>query len=182
MDLTRTDILMLLDELIAMMKERNIAGQIAVYGGSAVAYYHENRNITRDVDSIFSPYDAIVEIAKELALRHKGLEDSWLNAAVTDVLPRRPDENPEVYYQDETITVQFGSEEYLLAMKATTSRRTEQDRYDAALLYNSLSLKSYLDINSVVDKYYGSAQGGWGSQELFWEDIEELAEELKQRA
>ena len=177
MDLTRDDILSLIDELIIMLRERKITGQITIYGGSAVAYYHENRGVTRDIDSIFSPYKEILEIAREIASRHKDLRSDWLNAGISTVMPRVPDENPAVYYQDENITVQFGSEEYLLAMKAVTSRRTEQDRYDAALLFNSLALNSYLGIIDLVSRYYGP--GNWGSQELFWEDIEELAQEMK---
>ncbi|MCL2757397.1 MAG: DUF6036 family nucleotidyltransferase [Coriobacteriia bacterium] len=173
MDLTRDDVLALLDELISILKERGITGRIAVYGGSAIAYYHETRGVTRDIDSIFSPYREIAAIAEELANKHEGLRDDWLDMAIMDVMPFQPDDNPEIYYQDEGITVQFGSKEYLLAMKAVSSRRSEQDRLDAALLYNSLSLKSYLDINDLVSKYY--VKGNWGSQELFWEDIEELA-------
>ncbi|MCL1847711.1 MAG: hypothetical protein FWF91_07105 [Coriobacteriia bacterium] len=176
MDLTKEDILALLDELIEILRGRGIVGEITVYGGSAIAYYHDKRGVTRDVDSIFSPYQEIAAIAKEIAACHQGLNDNWLNTGVITVMPPKPDEKPELYYQDENISVQFGSEEFLLAMKATSTRRTEQDLYDAALLYNSLSLKSYLDISDLVSKYYG--KGNWGSQELFWEDIEEYANEL----
>jgi len=178
MDLTREDILQLLDELIVMLKERGITGEITVYGGSAVAYYHQDRGVTRDVDSMFLPYKEIKAIAIELAAKHRGLSDDWLNAQIADVMPSKPDENPVIYYKDNYLTVQFGSEEYLLAMKAVSSRRSEQDRFDAALMFNSLHLKSYLDISNLVSKYYGA--GSWGSQELFWEDIEELA--LQQRS
>jgi len=127
MDLTKEDILTLLNELIEMLKDRGIIGEITVYGGSAIAYYHNERGVTRDVDSIFTPYREIVETVKELASRHKGLNSNWLNAGITTVMPPKPDEKPELYYRDENISVFFGSEEYLLAMKATTSRRTEQD-------------------------------------------------------
>jgi len=176
MDLTRSDILTLLDELIEMMKERGISGEISIYGGSAVAFYSEERGVTRDVDSLFTPHNEIFALAQELALRYDGLRNDWLNAGIAEVMPRFPDEHPVIYYQDEKIIVQFGSEEYLIAMKAVTSRRTEQDRYDAALLFVSLQYKSYLDISAAVSKYYGA--GSWGSQELFWEDIEDLAQEL----
>jgi hypothetical protein len=75
--------------------------------------------------------------------------------------------------------VQLGSREYLLAMKAMTSRRSEQDKTDAALLFNQLGLNSWLDIAELVSRYYGPA-GSAGSQELFWEDIADTA--LEQRA
>jgi len=45
-------------------------------------------------------------------------------------------------------------------------------------MFNALFLKSYLEISDLMSKYYGRG-GNWGSQELFWEDIEELALSLK---
>jgi hypothetical protein len=44
-------------------------------------------------------------------------------------------------------------------------------------LTHALGLTSWLDIARVVEKYYTSSN--WGSQELFWEDIEALAHELR---
>jgi len=177
MDLERKDILALIDDLVSEMKKRGTSGVINIYGGSAIAYYFEARAVTRDVDSLFQPYEEIREIAQELTLKYPGLGKDWLNSAVMEVMPSKPDENPEVYYQNENITVQFGSREYLLVMKATASRRAEQDRHDAALLFNDLALNSHLDIARLVAKYYDK-NTNWGSQELFWEDIEELAQEL----
>jgi hypothetical protein len=178
MDLTRDDILNLIDELIRLLQEKEIGGIITIYGGSAVAYYHDERGVTRDIDSIIVPSQTILEIAKELSVRHPGLQDNWLNMGIISIMPPLPDESPSVYYQDEKITVQFGSEEYLLAMKAVVPRRSEQDKTDAALLFNSLDLKSWLDISAIVSKYFPGS-GNWGSQELFWEDIEELANSQK---
>jgi hypothetical protein len=89
-------------------------------------------------------------------------------------MPPSPDDKPTVYYSDDALKVEFGSREYLLAMKAMTSRRSEQDKFDAALLFNDLGLKTWLDLANVVGKYYHSS-GHAGSQELFWEDIVSVA-------
>jgi hypothetical protein len=178
MDLTRKDILLLIDELIELLKAKNISGTITIYGGSAVSYYHDERGVTRDIDSIISPSKEVLEAAKELSKAHPGLQDNWLNMGIITIMPPVPDGNPSIYYQDDDLTIQFGSEEYLLAMKAVVPRRSEQDKFDAALLFNSLELKSWLDIYRIVEKYF-LGSGNWGSQELFWEEIEDLADDLK---
>ncbi|GHT79999.1 hypothetical protein FACS1894104_5360 [Actinomycetota bacterium] len=178
MDLTRNDILQLLDELIELLIAKSIKGVITIYGGSAVSYYHDERGVTRDIDSIITPSKEVLEVAKELSEIHPGLQENWLNMAIVTIMPPVPDDNPSIYYQDDNLKVQFGSEEYLLAMKAVVPRRSEQDKYDAALLFNSLGLKSWLEINTMVSKYFPGS-GNWGSQELFWEEVEYLAGELK---
>jgi hypothetical protein len=180
MDLTRQDILDLLDELIAELIQDGVTGEIVVYGGSAVAYYHGERDVTRDVDSMYKPYAKIKKAAQAVAARHEGLDDNWFNMQIHDMMPPVPDDNPSVYYEDKGLTASFASQEYLLAMKANCSRRSEQDKQDAAMLYSALGLKSWLDIAAVVAKYYG--EGNYGSQELFFEDIEDLAQELKSTA
>ncbi|MDR2106238.1 MAG: hypothetical protein LBP24_02390 [Coriobacteriales bacterium] len=177
MDLSRDDILALLDELVAELKAQGISGTIAIYGGSAVSFYHPTRGVTRDVDSFFQPYEAIADVAARIAARHPGLGDTWLNMQIYDKMPPEPDDDPTVYYADDALTIQFGSQEYLLAMKAMTGRRSEQDKADAALLFNELGLCSWLDIAEVVGRYYGSAKNA-GSQELFWEDIADVAGRL----
>jgi hypothetical protein len=177
MDLTRGDILRLVDELIEELRSEGIVGTISIYGGSAIAFYHSSRGVTRDIDSIFEPSSQILMAVKRIATRHNGLQEDWLNSGIRTIMPKLQDENPETYYQDGSLTVEFGSQEYLLAMKAVVSRRTEQDLHDAALLYNALRLSSWLDIARIVAKYHVS--GNWSSQELFWEDIEALANELR---
>jgi hypothetical protein len=49
-------------------------------------------------------------------------------------------------------------------------------REDILSLLDELGLRSWLDIAEVVKRYYGSS-GNAGSQELFWEDIAEAAQE-----
>lgn len=69
---------------------------------------------------------------------------------VYDVLPPKKDDSPEVYYDNGKVKVLFASKEYLLAMKSMVSRKTERDKYDAALLFNLLHLSSWLDIEKIV--------------------------------
>jgi hypothetical protein len=47
----------------------------------------------------------------------------------------------------------------------------------AALLFNSLGFSSWLDISRIVNKYY--AGSSFGSQKLFWEDIETIVMRLE---
>jgi hypothetical protein len=177
MDLSRDDILNLLDELISNLRVKKIKGTITIYGGSAVSYYLEERGVTRDIDSVAEPLGDIRECVNDIAQRHVGLQDDWLNVAVKSVLPPKPDDAPDVYYQDDDLTIRIASKSYLLAMKAASPRRAERDKRDAALLFNALGLNSWLDIDKAVAKYY--YPGNWGPQELFWEDIADTAFKIR---
>jgi hypothetical protein len=103
MDLTRDDILRLIDELITEIRTEGVSGTLSIYGGSAIAFYHSERGVTRDIDSVFEPSAKILKVAKRIATRHKGLQEDWLNNGVADVLPILPDNSPKVYYQDELL-------------------------------------------------------------------------------
>lgn len=172
-----TQLTSLIDELIAECEARNIAGSITIYGGTAMLYYFHDLRSTIDVDATFTPYEEIKQVSKEIASRHN-VPDDWFNSAVHDCIPPQPDNSPTLYYQGEGLTVFFASKEYLLAMKASSSRKSEKDLLDAATLFNALDLKDTSDIERIISTYFNSKQ--FGVQELFFEDIADLAHELKQ--
>lgn len=50
-------------------------------------------------------------------------------------------------------------------MKAMSDRRSQKDLDDAAVLFNALRLKNWMDIDEIVHRYYGVESAG--AQELF---------------
>ena len=124
---------------------------------------------------MFRPYDEIREAAETIALRNH-IPTRWFNMQIHDVMPPKDDDAPEIYHNKEGLKVVFASKPYLLAMKAMSDRKTQKDLDDAATLFNALGLRNWMDIDDIVHRYYGNESAG--SQELFFEDIEERATEI----
>ena len=170
-----TQLTTLIDELITECEARNISGSITIYGGTAMLYYFHDLRSTIDVDATFVPYEEIKQVSTTIASRHN-IPNDWFNSAVHDCIPPQPDPCATLYYRGKNLSVFFASQEYLLAMKASSSRRSEKDLLDAATLFNALDLNSTSDIERIVSTYFNSTQFG---EELFFEDIVDLANELK---
>jgi hypothetical protein len=66
------------------------------------------------------------------------------------------------------------SAEYVLAMKAMTSRQSVGDRDDAATLCRQLGITTEAQIGAVIARYFGTSTH-FGAQELFFERILEVA-------
>ena len=166
MEMTRQKLMQLLDELIEECHTRGIEGTIAIYGGTAMVYYVPELRTTQDVDSMFRPFSEI-QSAAEVVGNRNNVPNNWLNM----------DDNPEVYSDANGLKVTFASKKYLLAMKAMSDRRSQKDLDDAAVLFNALRLKNWMGIDEIVHQYYGVESAG--AQELFFEDIEDRADEIR---
>jgi hypothetical protein len=176
MDLTTDEMEETLSRFIEQLVAKGIKGTVKIYGGAAVIYHLPELRTTTDIDSIFAPLREIQEQTEIFARSNPGLGARWFNAQIHDVMPLREDENPKIFYNANGLKVTFASVKYLLAMKAMSDRRSVKDLDDAAKLFNALQLSTWLDIDKLVTKYYSTDPG---SQELFFEDIEERAEELQ---
>lgn len=176
MEMTRQKLMQLLDELIEECHTCGIEGTIAIYGGTAMVYYVPELRTTQDVDSMFRPFYEI-QSAAEVVGNRNNVPNNWLNMQIHDVMPPIGDDNPEVYSDANGLKVTFASKKYLLAMKAMSDRRSQKDLDDAAVLFNALRLKNWMDIDEIVHRYYGVESAG--AQELFFEDIEDRADEIR---
>lgn len=175
MDLAREDIFGLIDRLIVKMTERGTRGRIDIFGGSAICYYHSNRQRTQDIDSYIYPLNPILALAEEIASETDGLADGWINNHVMAVIPPTEDQSPTIYYDADGIVVTVASEEYLLAMKAVTERKLDRDVLDASILMNSLGLSAVEDIAAVVTRYFPDDED-WSHMHSYWEDIVDEAQ------
>ena len=79
--LTRERILAALEALSGKLAERNITGEICLFGGTVMVLAFTARLATKDVDAVFQPTQTIRELASILA-QQLNLPENWLNDGV----------------------------------------------------------------------------------------------------
>lgn len=159
----------LLVELDLELQRRGVGGTIFVVGGAAMALAYNATRVTEDIDGTFEPRDVILAAAQSVAAaQHVG--PRWLSDGVAQMMPPRNDDHPQGVKIGPALTISIASPEYVLAMKAMTSRQSDGDLKDAALLCRLLGYTNERDIESVVQRYFGR-QKHFGAQELFFERI-----------
>jgi hypothetical protein len=76
----------LLHELARRLNDRGTTATIRVVGGAALVAREYRTTTTFDMDAIFQPEDAVLEVAAELA-NERGLPFDWLNSDAKAYLP-----------------------------------------------------------------------------------------------
>ncbi|MFZ2527641.1 MAG: DUF6036 family nucleotidyltransferase [Rhodococcus sp. (in: high G+C Gram-positive bacteria)] len=165
----------LLAELDMQLAAQGIEAKVFIVGGAAMALAYNARRTTADIDGVFVPRDVVLDAAAQIAVTH-GLSKHWLSDGVVQVMPLHDDDHPRSEKIGRALTIEIASPRYLLAMKAMSSRQSDGDLSDAALLCNELGITKESDIEVVVARYFG--RGAIGAQELFFERIIERASEL----
>lgn len=170
----------LLRELGRRLEALGIRADIFVVGGSAMALAYDARRSTSDIDAIIHPSQPVLAEARRMA-DELGLAPNWLSDAVIDTIHGlRGDPDPIDWTElapGSLVRVRIGSPEFLLAMKAMTTRRSTVDLEDAAFLCVLLGIVREEQVAEVVREYWGRVDVG--SQELFFEDIVERASHLR---
>ena len=169
----------LLTELGRRLDGRGLVAELYVVGGSAMALAYDGRRVTRDVDALFRPRDEVLAVAAQMA-EDQGLPADWLNDAVRTVMPLEPDDGPADVLEVPGVRVSVASPEYLLAMKCMTTRQSEGDLDDAALLAVLTGNDDEQKLARVVQRYFGP--GRLGATELFLEDVVDRAGRLRASA
>jgi hypothetical protein len=178
-ELNLTSALQLIDRLIEKLVAHKIRGTITIYGGVAVARNLPHyRRVTTDIDVVSNIYGKIEPYIEEIRRETPGLDKDWMNGAIIHTMYGKEDKCPDVYYDNNDLKVQFGSKEYLLAMKTACSRKSVKDCDDAARLFNLLKLKDVEDIEDIVYTYYDVQTIG-RQQIMFANDIVDRAKGLK---
>src|ERR1700722_15462782 len=77
----------------AYLRDRNLIGEIAVYGGTAILLRFPWRTATDDVDAVFSRGDAEASMKDAYAATLLRLPDDWLNNAVSGFTPESESDN-----------------------------------------------------------------------------------------
>ena len=151
MQLTREIMFDLLVELNDELALYGITGEVALFGGSALCLAYGLRESTHDVDAFFQPSQGIRQAVINIAKRHRGLSEDWLNDGVKDFLYIEPPLSD--VWQGTHLRVTAPSREYLLAMKLACMRTAVNlpDLQDALNLCQSLGItssKQALDVAS----------------------------------
>ncbi len=76
----------LLHELARRLNDRGTGAPIRVVGGAALVAREYRTTTTFDIDAIFQPEDAVLEVAAELA-NERGLPPNWLNSDADAYIP-----------------------------------------------------------------------------------------------
>jgi len=151
-ELRKEDVENLLHQLGSRLAARGLHADIYVVGGAAMVIGYNSERATGDIDAILLPADVVLEEAHQMA-EAQGLPDDWLNDNVKVTMPQLPDSAPRKVLDFPGVRVEVASPEYLLGMKATTSRMSQRDKADASLLCRILGIT---DADALMDTVYRS--------------------------
>ncbi len=83
--LTREQILRALERVAALLREREITGEMCLLGGTVMMLAFKAREATKDVDAVFEPAAAVRDAAANVE-REQDLPPGWLNDAAKGFL------------------------------------------------------------------------------------------------
>ncbi|HEY7932285.1 MAG TPA: DUF6036 family nucleotidyltransferase [Solirubrobacteraceae bacterium] len=148
---TQTKIIAALQALGDELTSQSVRGQIFIVGGAAMALAYSTRRVTRDIDAVFEPKQAIYDAAAKVADEH-GLPDDWLNDAAKGFMPG-DDEDPRPVVEIRGIEVTTASPRYLLAMKLLAMRFGEDDE-DIEILLRECAVQSTTQALDLLEHMY----------------------------
>jgi hypothetical protein len=130
---------------------QGLIGDIYLVGGAAMVLAYDAERLTRDIDAVFAPTDAIYQVAGEM-VEELGLPRGWLNDAANGYVPGA-DAKASPVLDVPGLRVTAASAEHLLGMKLLAAR-PEQDRGDIARLAVILSLTTVDEVLAVITSLY----------------------------
>ncbi|RPI28247.1 MAG: hypothetical protein EHM61_05840 [Acidobacteria bacterium] len=177
--LDRETILIALENLADALRQRNVTGELCLFGGSVMVLAFNARPSTKDVDAIFEPAQVIRELAREIADR-QGLPENWLNDAVKGFVPGQPEVTAGNLPQFPNLRLTMPVPEYLLAMKCMAARiggttGEASDVSDIVFLVRRLGMATADEVLDLVARYYPEGRISVKTQYL----VEGLFEEGK---
>ena len=158
----------LLRDLDAELQRIGKAASIFVVGGAAMALAYNTDRASADIDATFEPRDVVLDAAAIVA-RRRNLDKNWLSDGVRDYMPPEPDDHPRSERIGPALVLEIASPEYVLAMKAMTTRKSDGDLADAVHLCRLLRISDEAELESIVRRYFPGGQ--FGLRELFFERI-----------
>lgn len=155
-ELTRADIIRLLEAINTELAKEDVEGEIYLVGGAVMCLVFDARPATRDVDAYFRPTRLIREAAARVAVK-QGVPESWLNDAVKGYLSPRGDFDS--YLELPNLRVFTARPEYLLAMKCVAMRLGAEfrDLDDVRYLLRYLNVSSADDALAIVTRYFDAS-------------------------
>jgi hypothetical protein len=139
------------DLLAAKLADRDVVGEVHVFGGAAMVLAYHARAATRDVDALLSPDEPVLDAAAEVA-RELDLPRSWLNNQASTYVSGRAGRGTPVY-DHPNLRVMTTPPEHLLAIKARAARAA-RDTDDLRLLLGRLDLRTLDDVTALVSTFF----------------------------
>jgi hypothetical protein len=164
---SRAEILKALQDLGDELSSQGVHGQIFIVGGAAMALAYSTRRVTKDIDAVFEPKNAIYEAASKVA-EQLGLPGDWLNDAAKGFMPGE-DEDPRPVPDISGIEITTASPQYLLAMKLMAMRFGEDDE-DIEILIRECGLHSAQEALELLERMY-PAQDPLPKTRFFLEEL-----------
>ncbi|MBN1903307.1 hypothetical protein JW926_18455 [Candidatus Sumerlaeota bacterium] len=146
----KEEILKYLSMINDKLAQREVKGEICLYGGALMCLVYNARPSTKDVDAVFQPASLIREIAGEIACEFD-LPEDWLNDGVKGFLVNH---QQKVFLSMSHLNIMAADAQYALAMKALSARIDGTDRKDIAFLIRELGLSSAEEVMKIVEEYY----------------------------
>lgn len=180
--LSRTQVVRALTRLGELCLATKTKAEIAIYGGTVMMIAFDCREMTKDVDAIFQPQEALEPLIARVA-RELKLPGDWLNAGVKPFVGSREAQVRFSELQIPGLEITRPSAEYLLAMKCMAARlptpfRTG-DMTDIKFLIRRLGIASFKEIDALVCDYYGDRRLEDGKKWLVEKLIAEVRCETK---
>jgi hypothetical protein len=134
-----------LNRLGQLLRERRVAGEIAVFEGAAIVLGFDFRTATEDVDALITQGHGQVVKAQQEVGAEMGLPPNWLNEQGTSYLSKNGDFKLFRAYPSEGqfgLRVLTAAPQYLLAMRLLSLRSYGHDVQDVMELAKRLGCTS----------------------------------------
>jgi len=144
-----------------LLRERRVAGEIAVFGGAAIVLGFDFREATQDIDAMITLGHGQVVRAQQEVGAELGLPPNWLNEQGTSYLSKHSDFSLFKTYPSEGqfgLRVLMATPQYLLAMKLLSFRSYGHDIEDIVQLARRLACTTAEDLLQLVKHYYPDEQ------------------------
>jgi hypothetical protein len=146
-----------LTRLGQILREREVTGEIAVFGGAAIVLGFGFREGTRDVDAlVLEAHGQVMQAAQQVGEELR-LPPNWLNEQATIYLSKRRDFRWFRTYPSEGqfgLRVLVASPQYLLAMKLLALRLYSEDVGDIVRLARQLNRTTEEGLLQLLRQYY----------------------------
>ncbi len=150
-----------LTRLGQLLRERRVAGEVAVFGGAAIVLGFDFRNATQDVDAMITQGHGQVVKAQQEVGNELGLPPNWLNEQGTSYLSKQNDFELFKTYPSEGqfgLRVLTATAQYLLAMKLLSFRSYGHDIQDIVQLASRLGCTTAEELLQTIKHYYPDEQ------------------------
>lgn len=155
--LSKEQILAALARLNELLHDKEVIGEVCIFGGAAMVLAFDARESTRDVDGIFVPKQDVIASARQVA-EEFGFEPDWLNDGVKGFVSAEAEFTSDGMPLFSHLRIMRPTTEYLLAMKCLASRAadasTDGDRADIITLLKLTGIRDAADVCDLVVRYY----------------------------